>query len=91
MRTSYNLGGKSRTKMALESLKATDYIRQLVEERRKTHKEVSIILTQTYPGVVGLSERTVRRFCAKHNIHLLDRCLSTADLDAVVSRLPLLR
>ena len=71
--------------MAIESLSVEGYLRKLVEEDKKSHKEVSIILRQTYPGVDGFSERSVRRFCAKYNIHVRDRSLSTADLDAVVS------
>ena len=71
--------------MAIESLGIDNYLRKLVEDDKKSHKEVSILLQQAYPGVNGLSERSVRRFCAKHSIHSRDRSLSTADLDAVVS------
>ena len=52
---------------------------------KKTHKEVSEILKRSYPNIKGLSERSVRRFCEANNIHLRDRKLSTAELDAAVS------
>ena len=61
------------------------YLRKLVENDKKSHKEVSILLRQAYPGVNRLSERSVRRFCAQHSIRSRDRSLSKADLDAVVS------
>ena len=71
--------------MAIESLGIDKYLRKLVENDKKSHKEVSILLRQAYPGVNGLSERSVRRFCAQHSIRSRDRSLSKADLDAVVS------
>lgn len=71
--------------MAIESLGVASCLRKLVENDKKSHKEVSILLRQAYPGVDGLSERSVRRFCAQHSIRSRDRSLSTADLDAVVS------
>ena len=74
-----------RSRMAIESLGVDRYLRKLVENDKKSHKEVSILLQQAYPGVNGLSERSVRRFCAQHSIRSRDRRLSTADLDAVVS------
>ena len=73
------------SRMAIESLGVDKYLRKLVENDKKSHKEVSILLQQAYPGVNGLSERSVRRFCAQHSICSRDRRLSTADLDAVVS------
>ena len=69
----------------LESMNAVEYVRQLVEREKKTHREISIILKQVYSDVVGLSERTVRRFCAKNNIHSRHHNFSKEDLDAVVS------
>lgn len=81
----YRFGGNFRSKMAIESLGVDRYLRKLVENDNKSHKEVSILLRQAYPGVDGLSERSVRRFCAQHSIRSRDRSLSTADLDAVVS------
>ena len=80
----HRLGGNFRIRMAIESLGVDGNLPKLVEED-KSHKEVSILLTTDLPGVDGFSERSVRRFCAKHNIHVRDRSLSTADLDAVVS------
>ena len=69
----------------LESMNAVEFVRRMVEVEKKTHKEISIILKQVHPDVVGLSERTVRRFCARNNIHSRNRNLSREDLDAVVS------
>ena len=69
----------------LESMNAVEFVRRMVEVEKKTHNEISIILKQVYPDVVGLSERTVRRFCARNNIHSRNRNLSREDLDAVVS------
>jgi len=71
--------------MAIESLGVDRCLRKLVENDKKSHKEVSILLRQAYPGVDGLSERSVRRFCAQHSIPSRDRSLSTTDLYAVVS------
>ena len=65
-------------------MNAVEFIRRVVEVEKKTHKEISIILKKVHPDVVGLSERTVRRFCAR-NIHSRNRNLSREDLDAVVS------
>ena len=80
----HRLGGNFRIRMAIESLGVDGNLPKLVEED-KSHKEVSILLTTDSPGVDGFSERSVRRFCAKHNFHVRDRSLLTADLDAVVS------
>lgn len=52
-------------------------------EQRKTHQQISDELMQLYPGVRGLSARSVRRFCDRHNIHSTS-LLSNEDLDRVV-------
>lgn len=70
--------------MAIKSLGINGYLRKLVEVDKKSHKEVSIILQQAYPGVAGLS-LSVWRFCSKLNIRAHDQRVSTADLDAIVS------
>ena len=60
-------------KMAgIEKVVTDSYIKELVEKEAKTHREVSEILRQRYPGVEGLSERSVRRYCAKNNIQRHD-------------------
>lgn len=48
--------------MAIESLGVDRYLRKLVENDKKSHKEVSILLRQAYPGVDGLSERSEEDF-----------------------------
>ena len=56
----------------IEKVVTANYIKELVEKQGKTHKEVSEILRQGYPGVEGLSERSVRRYCATNNIQRHD-------------------
>ena len=54
------------------------FIRQRVEEQRKTHQEVSDELMLLHPGVHGLSRMSVQRFCCQHYIQetsRLDDCL----------------
>lgn len=58
-------------------------ISRRVKEERKTQREISEELKTMYPGVRGLSVRSVRRFCEKHNIHSTS-LLSDEDLDKVV-------
>ena len=55
-------------------------ISKKVTEERKTHKEISDELKQIYPGVSGLSSRSVRRFCNAHDIHSMS-LLTDPDLD----------
>ena len=60
-------------KMAgIEKVVTVSYIKELVEKQAKTHREVSEKLRQRYPGVEGLSERSVRRYCATINIQRQD-------------------
>ena len=58
-------------------------LKKVVEER-KTHKQISDELKRLYPGVPGLSSRSVRRFCNAHDIHSMS-LLTDVDLDRVVS------
>ena len=44
----------------VENVVTVRYVKELVEEQGKTHKEVADILRQQHPGVNGLSERSVR-------------------------------
>lgn len=71
--------------VGIEKVVTTSYIKELVEKQSKTHKEVSEILRQGYPGVDGLSERSVRRYCATNNIQHHDSSLTSVDLDNVVA------
>lgn len=60
------------------------YIHQCVEVEHKTHTQVSQLLQEKYPGTVGLSNRSVRRFCRAKNIHATSR-LSPSELSRAVS------
>ena len=59
-------------------------ISKRVKEERKSHKQISVELKGLYPGVRGLSIRSVRRFCEKHDIHATS-LLTNENLDRVVS------
>ena len=48
-------------------------IRRMVLVDGRTHQEVSEELLMLYPGMKGLSSQSVRRFCAKHDIHRTSR------------------
>jgi len=52
----------------IEKAVTASYMKELVEKQANTHKEVSEILRQGYPGVEGLPERSVWRYCATNNI-----------------------
>ena len=67
----------------IEEVVNVSYIKELVEKQAKTHREVSEILKQRYTGVEGLSERSVRRYCAANNIQRHDSGLTSLDLDNV--------
>ena len=69
----------------IEKVATVSYIKELVEKQAKTHKEVSDILRQRYQGVEGLSERSVRRYCATNNIQRHYSGLTSVDLDNVVA------
>ena len=47
---------------ALEGLE--DYIREEIEKEGMTHSQLSLRLYELYPGVRGLSVRSLERFCA---------------------------
>ena len=65
----------------IEKVVTVSYIKKLVEKQAKTHREVSEILRQRYPGVEGLCERSVRRYCATNNIQRHDSGLISLDVD----------
>ena len=50
-----------------------DFIRQKVEIQNWTHKQVSDLLKKRSANMRGLSERSVRRFCACKGIHRTSR------------------
>ena len=66
----------------IDGIKSFIYENIVVE--RKSYKEVSEALQQRYPGLKGLSDRSVRRFCRQHGIHATSR-LSQTELARVIS------
>lgn len=46
-----------------------DLMRNKIENERWTHKEVSTLLTDKYPGHRGFSIRSLERFCSSKGIH----------------------
>lgn len=55
-----------------------------------THKQISAELQIRFPGIRGLSERSVRRFCEKYGIHKprgleLDRLVEEAVQEVLAS------
>ena len=69
----------------IEQVVTVRYVRELVEEQEKTHREVSDILRQEHPGVQGLSERSVRRYFATNRIRRHDSHLTRGAVDEVVA------
>ena len=39
-----------------------------IENQKLSYEQVSSVLRETFPGVQGLSSRSVRRFCSKRSI-----------------------
>lgn len=70
---------------AIEKVATANYIKELVENQGKTNKEISQLLKHNFQGVCGLSERSVRRFCAEKGIRRHDSNLTSSDVDKVVS------
>lgn len=62
----------------------SDLLQLKVVEERKTHECISQELKALYPGTSGLSSRSIRRFCERHNIHATSRLIDS-ELDRVVS------
>ena len=69
----------------MENVVTARYVKELVEEQGKTHREVADILRQQHPGVNGLSERSVRRFCATNGIRRYDSRVTGVDVHNVVT------
>ena len=67
---------------ALEEHEAV--VREKIEKERWTHKQVSSFLTERYPGQMGLSIRSLQRFCSSKGIHKTSR-IDNQKLDEVVS------
>ena len=68
--------------MALgESTVDISAVRDLVR-RGNTHRQISYILEEIYPGKIGFSERSIRRLCSKYGI----RKLTDGEIDGIVSR-----
>ena len=59
------------------------FIREKINEKW-SHTKISAYLVASYPGVIGLSTRSVQRYCAAENIHKTSR-LNDLDLDKVVN------
>ena len=60
------------------------YIKRLVVDERRTHRDISAELRRSYPMIRrGLSERSVARFCESYDIHATSRIPDQA-LDTVV-------
>ena len=68
----------------IEKVVTVSYIKKRVEKQAKTHREVSEMLRQRYPGVEGLSEGSVRRYCATNSIQRHDSGLTSVDVHNVV-------
>ena len=70
--------------MAVDKIVEENFIRFLVECEHKTHKEVSLIISNQFPGTRGISERSIRRYCCQHDIHRSDSSLSSNEVNSVV-------
>ena len=53
----------------MEEVASVEFVKHLALVRKLSHKEISDELQQRNPGMRGLSEMSVRRFCHLHNIH----------------------
>ena len=66
----------------LASLDCEIYIRQQIQSRA-THRRISIELQQLYPGIRGISARSIRRFCSERRIHYSSRFTASQVENAV--------
>ena len=60
------------------------FIRQRIVVERRSYEYVSEELRQAHPTAIGISARSIRRFCADHDIHGTSR-LSDNHLDEIVA------
>ena len=49
------------------------FIRESVEIKKKTYKDISKELRDLYPEMRGISVRSIERFCCQHDIHATAR------------------
>lgn len=70
--------------VTLEGLVVNAVICLKIEVEHWTHNDVGSLLQSQYPSLKGLSSRSIRQFCKKHNIHATSR-LSQKDLARVVA------
>lgn len=61
-----------------------NFVTSSIVMERKSHKEVSDELRGLLPQMSRLSERSIRRFCARNDIHTTSR-LTASQINAVVS------
>lgn len=69
----------------MPSARALEEVRDKVERDRWTHEKVSKFLREKNPGLRGLSERSVLRFCARKGICKTSR-IGEEQLDECVAR-----
>ena len=68
----------------LESLQLEYLIREKIEKEHWTHDDLSIFLKEQYPGMRGVSVRSLERFCSSKGISKTAR-VNTERLDEAVS------
>ena len=66
----------------VERLNCETFIRDRVRNGQ-SHHLISLELQQMYPGLPGLSTRSVRRYCSSQNIHYSSRLNEQALLNLV--------
>lgn len=69
---------------AISRLNCGSIIKDRVEARF-THAAIALELQQQFPGVSGLSERSVKRYCSANNIHY-SSCLNQERVDQLVEQ-----
>ena len=57
----------------MDKIVSVEAVRDLVVRKKLTHKQISEELRRANPGVRGLSEMSVRRFCSAHDIHRMSK------------------
>ncbi len=64
--------GAGGSESVIAALDCEAFIHQRIRDGY-THRDVSSELAQAYPGMRGVSTRSVRRFCAEREIHYSGR------------------
>lgn len=67
------------------------YVKRRITEDGVTHCELSEELKAVYPNAKGMSERNIRRFCEKNQIHRTSRLSDTAVQQAVVAAISMVK